>query len=316
MTMTEIFLSICIPTYNRAAKLGNMLDFLLADFKNYYDKIEILVSDNASTDYTRELLKKKQNGKNKFIYWTNDKNLGVIGNLIKLAQVAKGEYIWFIGDDDILLPGIADEIFEVFENHNKIDGLLLNHSTIRGEIKNVSEKSLVPISGGFYENGQKAVLDIVKKGRYGAIMFITANILRRNTVLEVIEYGNCSNLALPLLWSMANHKKDLFVVRKNYLYDQCEGTSWADYAFLVHIENVTDVFCCLEKFGYSKQEVQTCLKARLNTENSLTLLLFKYFLKNPIKGISIYRKYGFINIILRTPKQLIEYLKRKLSKGK
>ena len=314
--MNELLMSICIPTYNRVNKLNELLNFILNEFEKYSDKIEILVSDNASTDGTNELLKGKKEKNCKFDYWKNNENLGSIGNLFKLMKKAKGEYIWFIGDDDILLPGIADEIFNVFKNNKIINGILLNHSAIYGKNENIIENSLVPIPEKFYIDGKKIILNIIKKGKYGVIMFITANIVKRSTVLDVVEQYGKKNLAIPLLWTMVNSKKNLYVIEKIYLYDQYSGTTWTDDAFFLCTESITDILCSLEKFGYSKDEVQTCLKARLNTENSLTLLLFKYFLKNPIKGISIYRKYGFINIILRTPKQFFEYLKRKLSKGK
>lgn len=314
--MNELLMSICIPTYNRVDKLNELLNFILNEFEKYSDKIEILVSDNASTDHTNELLKEKQKKKNKFIYWTNNTNLGLIGNLIKLAKEAKGQYIWYIGDDDILLPGISDEIFNIFENHNVIGGILLNHSAIHGEVENIVEQSLVPISGGFYIDGKEKVLDIVQNGKYGTMMFMTANIVRRDIVLNIANLCDHSNLALPLLWAMVSDKKNFYVVREIYLYDQYKGVSWKDDGFIVQIENVTDVFCSLEKFGYDKKEVRSCLKARLNNERSITLVFFKYLIKNPFKGILLYKKYGFINIVLKTPEQLMKCLIRKLSKGK
>jgi len=53
----SIKLSICIPTYNRAAFLGEALDSVI---RQATDEVEIVVSDNASTDNTEALVREYQ----------------------------------------------------------------------------------------------------------------------------------------------------------------------------------------------------------------------------------------------------------------
>ena len=50
-------LSLWIPTYNRKEKLARLINGVLADFQRLSGKIEICITDNASTDGTDELLK-------------------------------------------------------------------------------------------------------------------------------------------------------------------------------------------------------------------------------------------------------------------
>ena len=52
-------LSICIPTYNREKYLQDTLESIVSQdiFKNTND-VDIVISDNASTDGTRELVEK------------------------------------------------------------------------------------------------------------------------------------------------------------------------------------------------------------------------------------------------------------------
>ena len=56
--MNKPLLSICIPTYNRAHYLKECLGSIVAQFddRDVRDNVEVVVSDNASPDNTRELV--------------------------------------------------------------------------------------------------------------------------------------------------------------------------------------------------------------------------------------------------------------------
>ncbi|RZK27070.1 MAG: glycosyltransferase family 2 protein, partial [Flavobacterium sp.] len=56
--MSRILLSICIPTYNRCEILDNTIFSLLNDSSFNSELIEIIVSDNCSTDDTSEMMQK------------------------------------------------------------------------------------------------------------------------------------------------------------------------------------------------------------------------------------------------------------------
>jgi len=51
-------LSICIPTYNRAEYLAKSLDTLVCLPEFNSSEVEVVISDNASTDNTQEVAKK------------------------------------------------------------------------------------------------------------------------------------------------------------------------------------------------------------------------------------------------------------------
>ena len=75
--MTEPLLSICIPTRNRAAFLYRTLRSITETpvFQNG-NEVEVVVSDNASTDATEEIVKifTEKYG-NKIVYSRNDENI-------------------------------------------------------------------------------------------------------------------------------------------------------------------------------------------------------------------------------------------------
>ncbi len=102
----KIILTVAIPTYNRCHLLCQSLDSALGQLE---DGVEILVSDNASTDETPKVMKKYCK-EHKIRYYRNSKNLGMDKNFFNCFQKANGEYIQFLSDDDILLPGAIKKI--------------------------------------------------------------------------------------------------------------------------------------------------------------------------------------------------------------
>jgi glycosyltransferase involved in cell wall biosynthesis len=94
----DIFFSIVVPTYNRAYLIGNTIDSILAQ---NYDHFELIVVDDGSTDNTEELLTKYSND-NRFLYFKKEN--GERGAARNYGfHKAKGEYVFFIDSDDLML---------------------------------------------------------------------------------------------------------------------------------------------------------------------------------------------------------------------
>lgn len=91
-------LSICCITYNHGKFIKQALEsFLMQDFEDF----EIIVSDDNSTDNTREILKEYQS-KNpyKIKLILNNINIGMMPNFIQALKSCKGEYIALCEGDD------------------------------------------------------------------------------------------------------------------------------------------------------------------------------------------------------------------------
>jgi len=92
--------SIIIPTYNRSHFLCTALDSaLLQDYGN----IEVIISDNASTDNTPEIIAKYL-GDPRIKYFRNEKNIGMYPNQRRaLFEYASGDWALMLDDDDYLI---------------------------------------------------------------------------------------------------------------------------------------------------------------------------------------------------------------------
>jgi len=92
-------ITICVPTYNRAKNVVGLVQELL-DFE-LNDQIEILVIDDCSPDNTFEELSKFSHHNNVSIF-KNEKNIGLVGSVLRCFNLCKTEYLIDLPDDAIL----------------------------------------------------------------------------------------------------------------------------------------------------------------------------------------------------------------------
>lgn len=91
-------ISICIPQFNRIQYLLKSIE--LISFQSY-ENIEIVISDDCSTDDTKEqILKIIPNYKYPIIYHRNEKNMGYDFNYRNCISISSGDYAFVIGNDD------------------------------------------------------------------------------------------------------------------------------------------------------------------------------------------------------------------------
>ena len=139
----KILLSICIPTYNRAKNLENCLKSIYISKRKLSKKFnfEVNVSDNSQNNLSRHYALKYK----KFLninYSKNKKNIGYAPNYLKLVSKSKGKFIWFLGDDDMLLPNSLNIIqFLINKKHNQVDLFYVN--SINTPKKNVKDGRII-----------------------------------------------------------------------------------------------------------------------------------------------------------------------------
>jgi glycosyltransferase involved in cell wall biosynthesis len=102
-----MLLTIAIPTYNRAESLrATLLSFAEQTERLELTDIELIVSDNCSTDTTPEVVAgiSAAHPSVRVRYFRNASNLGFDGNVSALFNRAEGRYVWTFSDDDQPAP--------------------------------------------------------------------------------------------------------------------------------------------------------------------------------------------------------------------
>lgn len=151
---TEIDLaSFCLFTYNQENYIEEAMEGALSQT---YDNLEIIISDDASTDGTQDLIKefvKNYKGPHKIIVNFNEQNLGLVPHVNKiLYEICKGKFIFLAAGDDISLPLRVKKTIDFYKknpdvvatgsNLQEIDNLSVNNNSQSFKIKEQAIYSL------------------------------------------------------------------------------------------------------------------------------------------------------------------------------
>ena len=104
-------ISVIIPTYNRAALLGRAIRSVL---KQSYRNIEVIVVDDASTDYSKAVVKRLSD--KRLSYIRHERNMGGAEARNTGIKAAKGQYIAFQDSDDEWMPDKLEKQIQVFNS--------------------------------------------------------------------------------------------------------------------------------------------------------------------------------------------------------
>lgn len=113
--MKKPLVSICIPTHNRPEFLKQALQSAL---NQTYKNIEIIISDNSTGNESVILISQFKDKRIK--YYKNSSTISSFANVSRVAQLARGKYIKYLLDDDLLKPDCVDEMVKILEKYSKV----------------------------------------------------------------------------------------------------------------------------------------------------------------------------------------------------
>jgi glycosyltransferase involved in cell wall biosynthesis len=120
-------LTVSIPTYHRSDKLRLMLQALIPQAVAMQGLVDVVVRDNASEDDTQAVVQEFQK-QFPIRYFNNEINIGGIINVILCgAAQLKSEYVWIVGDDDILAPGALQKVCTTLQQYPEFDAIYINN---------------------------------------------------------------------------------------------------------------------------------------------------------------------------------------------
>lgn len=137
MNQNPIKFSVCIPAYNRAAVLPELLESVLT--QNFAD-FEVVINEDDSPE--RQLIREIVDRYSALYpaqirYFENEQNLGYDANLRSLIERSRGEYCLFMGNDDLMCPGALKTISEAISRHPKVGVFLRSFAAFEGTPQNI-----------------------------------------------------------------------------------------------------------------------------------------------------------------------------------
>jgi glycosyltransferase involved in cell wall biosynthesis len=287
-----ILLSICIPTYNRFRFLNSNLLSIFNQVTDDMD-IEIIVSNNKSTDDTEAVVQKFLSHP-KFKYFEQTENLGATKNILKLVkEYATGEFCWIVGDDDFLLQGALKVIVDLIAE--KRGSTVYFYSSVTGigldEYNSYKENFDTTLLSYKVDKDHLKYQDIDKFEKlispdYSIIFLgeLMASIFRRSIWLQYDINSDGVNLekletTYPHSVILANTffgKKAVYI--ETPLLVCLDGArEWLDKLGYILIEQVKNLLDLYEEKGLPKDIMRKCHKSYIQ----MTFKPFVKFLLNP-----------------------------------
>lgn len=150
MIMDKPLASFCIMTYNQEKYIK---DACMGAFGQDYPNLEIIISDDCSTDGTWNVVLDTvslYHGSHKIVLNKNEKNIGIRENCNKcLYELAKGEIILLAGGDDVSLPERTRVTVETMLNNPELSSVSFKSQKVDKEMNPILEGAWSDISTGY-----------------------------------------------------------------------------------------------------------------------------------------------------------------------
>ena len=104
--------SVGLPVYNGERFLAEALESVLSQT---FADLELVISDNASTDRTEEICRSYAGHDTRIRYYRNDVNLGALPNFNRVFELSRGKYFKWAAHDDVLRPELLRRCVEALE---------------------------------------------------------------------------------------------------------------------------------------------------------------------------------------------------------
>ncbi len=244
-------LTIAIPTYNRENLLKLSLSRIIDAVKGYEEDVEVVISDNCSTDGTALVVKNAQEFF-PFRYFKNAENIGFNYNYIKLIDnYALGEYCWVIGDDDFVYSNAIKEILAVLKSNEDLSCIYAKFDFQKEE--EVRKEGFSKVAPNVTVPGERCTFEqlIDRVGAPGNLMlsFISSMIFKTD-LMKSIDKGFIAKESWDTFYNLFPHSYFYALIMKDkmaYIFNApiitavVHNKSWDSKAWLLYLKFIPEV---------------------------------------------------------------------------
>jgi abequosyltransferase len=315
-----IELSICIPTYNRAFYLKQLIHSIVMQ---RCDGIEIVVSDNASTDETKAVIEEFQHSHTNIRYVRSEINVGADRNLLNAVRIAHGKYCWLMGSDDIIEPDGINSVMNIISKHSNLAGISVNFNTYTRDL--IFVENAVSIAGGKLQ--EDYLFDNIEEcfSRLGLYFgYFSGQIINRRLWDDVVSRKDistyCEGFLLVYLigeilkahpsWYYVNERcvgnrtgNDSILESIGFYKRQVIAHEVFERALRAHFPSNSTAYCDVQNCALSTYIVRDCVGYKSNNIDYSTLWLLILLYTRVYKSFYIY--WIVVLPILLTPNWVI-----------
>lgn len=254
-------LTICVPTYNRAAELDHQLAWVAKEVRGLGDAVEVIVSDNASSDDTAAVVQRWSTEFDDvpFASQRHPENLGWMRNFHSCYERAAGRYCWVIGDDDTVYDGSVRFVLDTLRADPELTLFYLNflgRAADTGEV--IGDHWFDPAVSEWARSDGLHIYQHSIERHFGSVIFVTSAVIRTDLALEgIAQWPAClDNWGGMAYWcAHAALQGHVYVTPENFVecllgqsYWQKDPLAW----FRIRHRDIPDVYRHMRGIGYER----------------------------------------------------------------
>ena len=175
--------SVGLPTFNRCGQLRGAIESVLAQT---YRNIELLISDNASTDDTRNVCEEYAQLDSRVRYIRQTENIGMVPNFNTVLRESSGPFFMWLSDDDWLDERYVELCMAVLQERPDY-ALAAGVNRYYADGNHVFDCEVVQLPE---DDGRKRVLKLYYTSAHGGLIY---GVIRREHIHR--EFSNP-----PVMW--------------------------------------------------------------------------------------------------------------------
>ncbi len=285
--MRKPLITIAIPTYNRADKY--LVQTLKRASRQTYSNIEILISDNCSTDKTEEIVRAYAKSDPRVTYFRQSRNLGQLGNTNFLLQKANGDYFHLFHDDDLIEEDFVETCIKSADYSTKYGIIMTGSRVVDDEGKTIRENEN-PYAG-------KSLDEVILEWYQGKGNIFLCSTLFNTNVLKRIggfekKYRRYDDIAANFKCSFEAGRLDITDVKASFRVHTGSVTNSTDVDIWIKDSyNLLDLACSVAKIRKDEINREGLKRSALNVymyanDTDSRILRMKSFWK-------VYTSFGF-----------------------
>lgn len=303
----KLRLSICMPTYNFGAYIGQTLDSILPQMTS---EIELIIVDGGSNDNTAEIVNSYLcNSNAKIVYHQLASKGGIDQDMALSVSLAQGEYVWLFSSDDLMKEGAIKKVLKEIQSQQ--DVYLCQYELCGLDIKRIirTSHSFFKCQESYYNISKTNERKKYFKNAWNTepfFSFMSMIIIKRNKWNESnvpdIFYGSCFAHAYRILSSFKSGLT-IKVLTDSYLFKRTGNDSFLGkghvhrvgisiYGYLNIVESIfgkaSFEFDCIRRVLRNEYKLREFLLVKQKAKNKQELQKLKHMFQ------LIYKKTGLI----------------------
>lgn len=230
----EPLISIGMPVYNEQAYLERTLNSILSQ---NYDNFELIISDNCSEDGTKQICQQYAANDRRIHYHCNESNIGSSANVVKVVELAQGDYFVLVSGHDYWDHRFLSSCLEILLQDSSVVLCYPQATWIDADDRNLG------LIGGVIETRGVDRISRFQMILWGVVYgypiygMIRTDALRQSTLgLKVVALDIILLAELSLIGTFAYVSEPLLYVRKLQDYG-----SWESYIKKIFNQNLSEL---------------------------------------------------------------------------